>query len=275
MYVLDQVLGRRRFLKLAGTSATVAAAGAVASGCTTVGSKEHAIASNPAGAGQWGREAGAWIPSCCNMCGGQSGVLVHVVNGTVEKIEPNPWNPNNYSNISSDFFAGYSEEFGCAEGAALCPKGNAGIVQLYDPDRVKTPLKRTNPDKSVGADPKWQAITWDQALDEIAAKMKNLRDAGEAHKLIWFSEDHSFTHIQQDFCKLYGTPNYSNHSNLCDVARKASFKTVMGHDRPLADFLQSTRVSARGSRHERRRTLLRQYGPPDSVRPGTLRSRSA
>jgi thiosulfate reductase/polysulfide reductase chain A len=173
------------------------------------------------------------------MCGGQSGILVHVVNGVVEKIEPNHWNPNNYSNISTDFFNGYTEEFGCAEGGVLCPKGNAGIVQLYDPDRVKTPLKRTNPDKAVGADPKWQEIPWDRALDEIAAKMKALRDAGEAHKLIWFSEDHSFTHVQQDFCKLYGTPNYSNHSNLCDVARKASFKTVMGHDRPLADFLQS------------------------------------
>ena len=239
MYVLDEALGRRRFLKVAGATATVAAAGAVASGCTTVGAKEHVIAANATGAKEWGREAGTWTPSCCNMCGGQSGILVHVVNGVVEKIEPNHWNPNNYSNISTDFFQGYTEEFGCAEGGVLCPKGNAGIVQLYDPDRVKKPLKRTNPDKAVGADPKWQEIAWDQALDEIAGKLKTLRDAGEAHKLLWFSEDHSFTHVQQDFCKLYGTPNYSNHSNLCDVARKASFKTVMGHDRPLADFLQS------------------------------------
>jgi thiosulfate reductase/polysulfide reductase chain A len=239
MYVLDETLGRRRFLKLAGATATVATAGVAASGCTTVGAKEHAIAGNPAGATQWGREAGTWTPSCCNMCGGQSGILVHVVNGVVEKIEPNHWNPNNYSNISTDFFQGYTEEFGCAEGGVLCPKGNAGIVQLYDPDRVKKPLKRTNPDKAVGANPKWQEISWDQALDEIAGKLRTLRDAGEAHKVLWFSEDHSFTHVQQDFCKLYGTPNYSNHSNLCDVARKASFKTVMGHDRPLADFLQS------------------------------------
>jgi thiosulfate reductase/polysulfide reductase chain A len=239
MYVLDEALGRRRFLKVAGATATVAAAGAAASGCTTVGSKEHAIPANAAGAKAWGREAGTWIPSCCNMCGGQSGILAHVVNGVVEKIEPNHWNPNNYANISSDFFQGYTEEYGCAEGGVLCPKGNAGIVQLYDPDRIPRPLKRMNPDKSIGADPRWQAITWDRALDEIAGRMKALRDSGEAHKLLWFSEDHSFTHIQQDFCKLYGTPNYSNHSNLCDVSRKASFKTVLGHDRPLADFVQS------------------------------------
>jgi thiosulfate reductase/polysulfide reductase chain A len=90
----------------------------------------------------------------------------------LEKIEPNNRNPNNYSIISTDFSKGYTEEYGCAEGGTLCPKGNAGIVQLYDPDRVKKPLKRTNPDKAVGADPKWQEISWDQALDEIAAKMK-------------------------------------------------------------------------------------------------------
>jgi anaerobic selenocysteine-containing dehydrogenase len=53
------------------------------------------------------------------------------------------------------------------------------------------------------------------------------------------SEDAAFTHIQDDFCKLFGSPNYSMHSNLCDVARKASFKTVMGDDRPLADFIQT------------------------------------
>lgn len=239
MYVLDDKVGRRKFLRVVGTATLGTTAAASVSGCVSVGSKEHTIAPNSAGATQWGREEGEWIPSLCHMCGGQSGILVHVVNGVVEKIEPNHWNPNNYSNISSDFFAGYTEEFGCAEGGAICPKGNAGIMQLYDPDRVKKPRKRTNPDKSPGADPKWQEISWDQALDEIAAKMRALRDAGEAHKLLWITEDASFTDIQGDFMKLFGSPNFGMHSNLCDVARKASFKTVMGHDRPLADFIQS------------------------------------
>jgi thiosulfate reductase/polysulfide reductase chain A len=237
-YDIDEKSGRRRFLRVAGTGAAVASAGLL-EGCQTFGSKEHTLPANAEAAKQFGREAGEWIPSCCNMCGGQSGILAHVVNGVVEKIEPNHWNPNNYSNLSSDFFDGYTEAFGCKEGGALCPKGNAGIAQLYDPERVKKPLKRTNPDKSIGADPKWQELSWDQALDEIAAKMRKLRDADEAQKLLWISEDHSFVHPQADFCKLFGSPNYSNHSNLCDVARKASFKAVVGHDRPLTDFLQS------------------------------------
>jgi thiosulfate reductase/polysulfide reductase chain A len=235
VYVFDQTLGRRRFLKALGT----AAAGAGAAGCASFGSRERPLAVDAAGTADWGREAGEWIPSCCNMCGGQSGILVHVVNGVVEKIEPNHWNPTNYSNIASDFFDGYTEAVGCREGGAICPKGNAGILQLYDQDRVRTPLKRRNADKTPGADPRWEVISWEQALSEIADRLAALRANDEAHKLLWFSEDHSFTHIQDDFCRLFGSPNYSNHSNLCDVARKASFRAVMGHERPLADFLQS------------------------------------
>ncbi len=234
-------IGRRRLIKLGGGVAVGAAAAAAVSGLGTR-SGEHEIKANAAGKEQWGRQAGEWIPSCCNMCGGQCGIMVHVVDGIVEKIEPNNWNPNNYTNISTDWFDGYTVENGCKEGATLCPKGNAGIMALYDPDRVKTPLKRTNPDKAIGADPKFEPISWDQAITEVAAKMKVLRDAGEAHKLIWFSEDHSFTHPQQDFCALFGTPNYSNHANLCDVARKASFGAVMGDARPLADFIESKYV---------------------------------
>jgi len=231
-------IGRRRLFKLGGGAAAGVAAAVAVSGAGTR-SGERTLKANAQGKAAWGRDAGEWIPSCCNMCGGQCGIMVHVVNGIVEKIEPNNWNPNNYTNISSDWFDGYTDEAGCKEGSVICPKGNAGIMALYDPDRVKTPLKRTNPDKSIGADPKWQEISWEQALDEIAGKLRALRDAGEAHKLIWFSEDHSFTHPQQDFCTLYGTPNYSNHSNLCDVSRKASFRTVLGDERPLADFIQS------------------------------------
>ena len=180
MYIFDKSLGRRRFIKGAGAAAgTIAIAGSV-SGCgPTTGPTQHALAAgDPKLAAAWGREAGEWIPSCCQMCGGQSGIMAHVVDGVVTKIEPNPWNPNNYSNISTDFYDGYTTDFGCATGGAICPKGNAGIPQLYDPDRVKKPLKRTNPDKSPGADPKWKEISWKQALDEVSARMKQLRDAG-------------------------------------------------------------------------------------------------
>ncbi|MEX1169388.1 MAG: NrfD/PsrC family molybdoenzyme membrane anchor subunit [Chloroflexota bacterium] len=234
---------RRRFLT------TAAALGGTAVGATLVGTAVNVMLPQtllrPAQADrirQYGREAGEWIPSCCNACGGQCGILAHVVEGNVVKIEPNPWNPNNYSNISSDFFADYSAETGVRQGAAICPKGNASIFSLYDPDRITRPMKRTNPRKGIDEDPGWQEIGWDQAVTEIADRLRPLRESGHPEELLWWSEDHSFTHPQQDFCALFGTPNYSNHSNLCDVERKASFKMAMGDERPLADFIESKYV---------------------------------
>jgi thiosulfate reductase/polysulfide reductase chain A len=172
--------------------------------------------------------------SCCNHCGGQTGIECLVEGGRIVSIRPNRHNPNGFSNISTDFFANAARE-----GAVMCPKGNAGLMTLYDPDRLRKPLRRTNPEKGIGLDPKWKEITWEEAYSEIASRLRGLREAGEAHKLLWFSEDHSFTHPQADFMKLYGSPNYSMHSSLCDTSRKAAFKMVVGDERPLMDALQS------------------------------------
>jgi thiosulfate reductase/polysulfide reductase chain A len=180
-------------------------------------------------------EAGTdrWVPTCCQMCGGQTGVQAHVVDGVVVKIEPNPHNPVGLTNVSDDFFSNQQEQ------PVMCPKGNAAILTLYDPDRVRRPLRRANPEKGKGIDPKWKEISWDEALGEIAARMKTLRDAGEAQKVLWFTEDSSWIPVQQDFCDLYGTPNFYMHSSLCDVGRKASMKLVCGNDRPLIDAIHS------------------------------------
>ncbi|MDD5686533.1 MAG: molybdopterin-dependent oxidoreductase [Elusimicrobia bacterium] len=218
-------LTRRKFLGIAG----------IVTGTLVFGKKLVSALKKekePAEQDQIGKEE--WIPSCCNMCGGQSGILVRTIDGKVVKIEPNPHNPINFSNNSEDFFKNH-----LIEGGLICPKGNAGIATLYDPDRVKTPLKRTNPNKGIGVDPKWKEISWDEAYKEIVSRLKKLRNNGEAHKLLWFSENHSFKHIQDDFCKLYGTPNYSVDSNLYDTARKSSFKVMMGDERPLCDFINS------------------------------------
>ena len=215
---------RKDFLKIAGATVGVA----------TAAGKLAKTANAAVKAGELEVVKSETVYSCCSMCGGQSGIECRVVNGRLVKINPNQHNPNNFSNISTDFFDNVKKE-----GTCICPKGNSGIETLYDPDRIKTPLKRTNPKKGIGVDPRFVAISWDEAYDTIVRKLKGLRDAGEAYKLLWFSEDHSFTHIQGDFCGLFGSPNYSMHSNLCDTARKASFRMAMGIDRPLMDSLQS------------------------------------
>ncbi|MEK7847979.1 MAG: molybdopterin-dependent oxidoreductase, partial [Chloroflexota bacterium] len=105
-----------------------------------------------------------WLPSACSICYNQCGILVHRVNGVVVKIEGNP-----------------KSSLGLGR---LCPRGLSGIQMLYDPYRVNYPLKRTNPEKGLGADPKWERITWDEALDIITEKLAKIRQ-DNPHKLLF------------------------------------------------------------------------------------------
>ena len=97
------------------------------------------------------------------------------------------------------------------------------LQQLYDPDRVKVPMKRTNPLKGRGVDPKFVPITWDEALDIVADKMLELRKNNEPHKLMYMRGRYSSTSTELLYGtlpKIYGTPNYYSHSALCAEAEK-------------------------------------------------------
>ena len=54
-------------------------------------------------------------------------------------------------------------------GGGLCPKGQAQISQVYDPYRVKAPLKRTN---EKGQHGEWEEISWEKAMNEIGDDLK-------------------------------------------------------------------------------------------------------
>ena len=99
--------------------------------------------------------AGEWVYSACNMCGGQTGIKCQVVDGKLIRIKPNSYNPIGFSNISDDFVNNCTLE----GGTVMCPKGNAGMMTLYDPDRLAKPVKRTNPKKGIGEDPKFVEIS--------------------------------------------------------------------------------------------------------------------
>ena len=54
----------------------------------------------------------------------------------------------------------------------LCAKGLASIQELYDPERLLYPMRRTN-EKGVAAD--WEQISWDDAYQEIAAQLNRVK----------------------------------------------------------------------------------------------------
>ncbi|MBI4333182.1 MAG: molybdopterin-dependent oxidoreductase [Chloroflexi bacterium] len=148
-----------------------------------------------------------WIHSACEMCYCSCGTLIHRVNGTVVKIEGDPDCPHNRGK--------------------LCAKGNAAIMGLYDPNRVRTPLKRTNPEKGIGVDPKWQEISWEEALDTVAQKLKKIRQE-DSRKLVFAYWDvpYVFGTLFGGWMGAFGAPTYMLCAYRCGAAmHSASYET--------------------------------------------------
>ena len=95
-----------------------------------------------------------WIPTTCHMCLVRCGVLVKVENGVVVNIIGNPESPRNRGR--------------------MCAKGKSGIMNHYNMNRVLHPLKRTNPEKGLDVDPKWQEISWDEAIETVAVRLRKI-----------------------------------------------------------------------------------------------------
>lgn len=142
-------------------------------------------------AGSTKQEASAddvWVHSACDMCYNPCGIMVHRVNGVVVKIEGDPECPHNWGK--------------------LCAKGHSAIMSLYDPNRIKKPLKRTNPRKGIGVDPKWVEISWEEAFTTIGERLKKIRKE-DPRKLLIASFDTPELIYLHAWASAYGTPNAS------------------------------------------------------------------
>ncbi|MBI2317825.1 MAG: molybdopterin-dependent oxidoreductase, partial [Betaproteobacteria bacterium] len=130
------------------------------------------------------------LPSACALCYASCSILAHRVDGVVVKIEGNP-------------------ESVVGKGR-LCGKGVSGIMTHYDPNRLTKPLRRTNPNKGLDEDPRWKEISWEEALDEIAAVLKRVH-AEDPRKLVLQRTTTVFA-IRgpvMAFAAAFGTPNHS------------------------------------------------------------------
>ncbi len=63
-------------------------------------------------------------------------------------------------------------------GGRVCVKAYGLIQKTYNPHRIKQPMRRTNPKKGKNEDPGFEPISWDEALDLVAGKMKEVFDTG-------------------------------------------------------------------------------------------------
>lgn len=151
------MLDRRRFFKLGAAAATapllpVRAAYAKATEILKKGGEAYSHYS--------GARLTA-VPSICGQCPSRCAIIGYVDGDRVVKIEGQPGSIRNQGKV--------------------CAKGQAGAQKIYDPDRILSPLRRTGK-RGQG---KWEKVSWDDALGDLAARLKKLRDEGHPEKFVF------------------------------------------------------------------------------------------
>jgi len=95
----------------------------------------------------------------------------------------------------------------------LCGKGAAGAGFLYDPDRLKYPMKRTNPRKGPNEDPGFVRISWQEALDTIADRIRSYKSRHGAESLLFVTRPAPDLWVR--FMRALGVVNRVDHRDEC------------------------------------------------------------
>lgn len=126
------------------------------------------------------------VKTACRACIANCGVLAHVKDGHVIKLEGNPDDPMSKGR--------------------MCAKGLSGIQALYHPNRNKYPLKRVGP----RGGNRWRRISWEEALGTIADKLMQTRAQYGAESVVCSTGGGGNPEIWSiaRFCNIFGTPNW-------------------------------------------------------------------
>ncbi len=145
--------------------------------------------------------------SVCFFCQGTCGVLVHAKDGQILKVEGNPKHPMTR--------------------VPVCERVKYAVKWLYHPDQLKYPMKRVGE----RGECKWERVSWGQALDEIAEKLKELKERYGPEVLAFtagtFRSDHYWARLR--FANLFGNPqNVAGPGIICERNRFAIQVAILG-----------------------------------------------
>lgn len=177
-------ISRREFIQLSGLAAGSALT-------YTGGLKLWALTPAEAGTTDKGQET--IIPTMCHGCsygGYNCGMLAHVKDGILTKVEGNEHHPLNKGR--------------------LCAMGQSAVQWVYNSQRLKYPLLRVG-QKGEG---KFKRISWDEALDTIARELKEIKEEYGPEYIIlakgqsssWFNLYHK---VWLRFLHALGSPNFT------------------------------------------------------------------
>ena len=153
------------------------------------------------------------VATLCEMCVNKCAAIARVENGVVTKLNPNPLFPKSKN--------------------MLCPRGNAGIQALYDPDRLKYPMIRIG-EKGEG---KFQRVTWDEAYEYIMEKSLKILDEEEDNRssFLFCAGEGMAEHTFKTFYNAFGSANWLNHASLCLQTVVSGYGVTLG-GYPQADL---------------------------------------
>ncbi len=154
-----------------------------------------------------------FIATTCWVGKQDCGMIARRIDGRVVMFEGNPTNPRNVG--------------------TLCPKGHAQIQALYDPNRVKWPLIRTN---EKGVTGEWRRASWDEALDLVAASVKEVRDRDP--KLVLWQKGRSKAKgfYDEAFVKAIGSSKLGHGAYCSDAGYRGVEYTIGTHAVLHPDF---------------------------------------
>lgn len=196
------MFNRRDFLKLGAASAAFPLVG----GVTLARAKELPSWGGKDFSPETGEER-QLVPSACWQCVTRCPNIAYVEDGRLVKLEGQP------NSIRTE--------------GKMCAKGQAGVNQVYDPDRILYPMRRVGK----RGEGKWKRISWDEALGEIAARLKKLRDDGHPEKFMFHygrMKSSSSKLIKSAFLATYGTKSIGNHTSICEAGKWVAQELTWG-----------------------------------------------
>ena len=151
------------------------------------------------------------IHGYCGLCIARCGTVATVEDGHFTRLDPDPSHPT---------------------GQAICGKGRAAPELVYHPERLTHPLRRTRPKGD--ADPGWERISWDAALDLTAAAMRRIADQHGPEAVAFSLSSPSTTAIADSagyirrLMNAFGTPNGFTNLDLCGWGRAYATRYAYG-----------------------------------------------
>ncbi len=155
-----------------------------------------------------------YVPTTCFNCESACGLLAVIdkESGQVRRFEGNPAHPGSRGRN--------------------CAKGPATLNQMYDPERILYPLKRTG----ARGGGQWERVSWEEALQDIAGRMRKAIQENRHDEIMYHVGRPGEDGFMDRTLKAWGVDGHNSHTNICSSGARTGYAMWMGHDRPSADF---------------------------------------